>query len=349
MNRIRLVNLLDDFGLGGVQKGLSIFESPAIKAVADCSTCAIAPDAIIAPALDADIIVTHFPPNWQRLAFLVSLRLRNPKARLIHVEHSYTGEWEAAYVPHKARFRLMLTLAFSRVDHVVAVSQGQAQWLAEAARLAPDRLTVIHPYSVQGGLALVPDVERPSIGPLNIGAYGRFHDQKGFDTLIRAFRLIGPHAGIELLLGGFGPDDAMLRSLAGDAPHIRFFGRIDDVASFLGRCQAIAVPSRFEAFGQVANEAREAGRPILVSPVGGLPEQVGEAGVIADCATPESLAAAIRHFCTLNLARMGQAGRDATRGCGAVRASQWAELITGQAARATRNLPRPGASAPRHA
>lgn len=349
MSKIKLVNLLDDFALGGVQKGLSIFESPAIKAVADCSTHAIAPDAIIAPALDADVIVTHFPPNWRRIAFLISLRLRNPKARLIHVEHSYTGEWEDAYVPRKKRFRMMLKLAFSRVDQVVAVSEGQGRWLAQAAGIAPDRLTVIRPYSVQGGLALVPDVERPSIGPLVIGAYGRFHDQKGFDTLIRAFRLIGAEAGIELLLGGFGPDEALLRSLAGDAPHIRFFGQIDDVAGFLGRCQAIAVPSRFEAFGQVANEAREAGRPILVSPVGGLPEQVGDAGMIADCSTPERLAAAIRHFCTLNLARMGQAGRDATRGCGAQRASQWARLITDQAAMIKRHLPKPGASTPRHA
>ncbi len=322
MNRIKLVNLLDDFGLGGVQKGLSIFESPAIKAVADCSTHAIRPDAIIAPALDADIIVTHFPPNWRRIAFLVSLRLRNPKARLVHVEHSYTGEWEDAYVPDKNRFRMMLKLAFSRVDQVIAVSHGQGQWLAEAASIAPHRLSVIHPYSMQGGLALVPDVDRPSIGPLTIGAYGRFHEQKGFDTLIRAFRLIGPDAGIELLLGGFGPDEALFKSLADNAPHIRFFGRIDDVAGFLGRCHAVAVPSRFEAFGQVANEAREAGRSILVSPVGGLPEQVGDAGLVADCATPEQLASAIRHFCTLNLARMGQAGRDATRGCGARRARQ---------------------------
>jgi hypothetical protein len=51
-------------------------------------------------------------------------------------------------------------------------------------------------------------------GRLRIGAYGRFCEQKGFDLLIAAHRA-GAMPGCDLVLGGFGPDEAALRALAG--------------------------------------------------------------------------------------------------------------------------------------
>lgn len=47
-----------------------------------------------------------------------------------------------------------------------------------------------------------------------------------------------------------------------------------DVPDFLSRCDVVAIPSRWEAGGLINIGAREAGRPILVSPVDGLPEQL---------------------------------------------------------------------------
>ena len=68
MSRPRLVNLLDDFALGGVSRGLGVFDAAAVRAVVDPSVVAFKPDAVIAPRCDADVIVTHFPPNWRRIA-----------------------------------------------------------------------------------------------------------------------------------------------------------------------------------------------------------------------------------------------------------------------------------------
>lgn len=327
MTPIRIVHLLDDFALGGVTKGLGVYDDPAFADVAESRTVAIRSDAIVAPRVDADIIVTHFPPNWRRILFLLSLKARNPGARLMHVEHSYSPEWEALHVRHKPRFRLMLKMAFAIVDHVVAVSHGVAEWMTGIGAIKGDRLTIIHPYSGRNGLDRVPDMQRTADGRLVIGAYGRFHECKNFDTLIQAFRLLGDDAPFDLLLGGFGPEQARLIELAGMARNIRFTGRVDDVAAFLSECHVFAVPSRYEAYGQVANEAREAGRPILVSPVGGLPEQVGRGGVIADCSTPESLAGAIAALPGLPLEQMGREGRKATRGCGEERVAHWIKLF----------------------
>ena len=59
------------------------------------------------------------------------------------------------------------------------------------------------------------------------------------------------------------------------------------------------VPSRHEAFGLVATEARMAARPILVADVDGLPEQVGEAGLARPMGTPDEIAAAILELAKL--------------------------------------------------
>ncbi|MDZ3830812.1 MAG: glycosyltransferase family 4 protein [Sphingopyxis sp.] len=327
MTRPRLVNLLDDFALGGVSRGLGIFDSAAVRAVVHPSVVAIRPDAIVAPRLDADIIVTHFPPSWRRLAFLVSLGLRNPQARIIHVEHSYTRAWEAAKVPARRRFRLMLGLSCRMVDQIVCVSQAQARWLEQAARLDPRRIEVIYPFAENRGIddLALPDFQRAA--PLRVGAYGRFHEAKGFDRLIRAWR-DGAMPGTELLIGGFGPQESELRALAASVPGIRFVGRIDDVPAFLAQCDIVAVPSRWEAFGQVATEARQAGRPILVAPVDGLPEQVGSAGMVVDFASLGAVERAFASLDPLRLAVMAREARRATAVAGPIRQREWARLLS---------------------
>lgn len=55
----------------------------------------------------------------------------------------------------------------------------------------------------------------------------------------------------------------------------------------------VVVPSRFEGFGLVALEAMALGRSIIVSDVGGLPEVVGDAGILVPPANPRALAKAI--------------------------------------------------------
>lgn len=324
----RLINLLDDFALGGVSRGLGIFESQPLRQAAHCSVAPISPNATLAPKLEADIIVTHFPPNWRRLAFLASLRLRNPQARIIHVEHSYTRAWEALKVPPQAqhRFRLMLKLALRCVDQVVCVSSGQARWVQEVARFPDSRLKVIHPYAENPGLEGIPLPNLNQSRRLRIGAYGRFHEAKGFDWLIEAYQA-GALPGTELIIGGFGAEEERLRKLAAENPRVVFTGKVRDVAAFLGSCDVIAVPSRWEAYGQVANEAREAGRPILVSPVDGLPEQVGDAGVIINFSSPEAVARTFAKLDSHRLQSMAHAGREATRNCGIQRQQAWADLV----------------------
>ena len=327
MTRTKIVHLLNDFALGGVTRGLAIFECPTLRAQASHSTLAIDPDRLRPPTLDADIIVMHFPPSWRRLVFLLGLRRRNRTARIIHVEHSYSRDWADLHVARPARFGVMLKLAFALVDDVVAVSGAQAAWLRTVSRTAAAKIRVIHPYNRDATLARVVDPVFDPGAPLVIGCYGRLHNAKGFDRLIDAFRCLDIADNMRLIVGGYGADLDLLKHHALGDNRISFVGKVTHPAAFIEQCHIIAVPSRYETYGQVANEAREAGRPILVSTVGGLPEQVGEAGLVVDCTDQDALVAALKGLRDQPLVAMSQAGRAATTHCLTERAGLWAALI----------------------
>lgn len=325
---MRIINLLDDFNLGGVTKGLSVFEDPAIRAAASIETIAVQPDKLRAETFDADMIITHFPPNWRRIPYLASLKRSNPKARLVHVEHSYTENWFLRKVSHPARFQKMLSLALRQYDDVVCVSNAQRDWLAQFSKLPTAGFRTIYPYSTHPGIdELAPPLFNAG-GDLTIGTYGRLHECKGFDRLIRAFQSIGPAAGLKLVIGGAGPDETALKQLAAGAPHIRFVGLVENVADFLSQCDVIAVPSRYESFGQVALEARRAARPLLVSDVDGLPEQVTDCGLIVNCRSQHILMAALSLLKILPLAYLSQNARQSAENAQVESVNGWLNLFS---------------------
>jgi glycosyltransferase involved in cell wall biosynthesis len=321
---LRAVHLLDDLSFGGVTRALAIFDHPALARRMTSNVIAVDPRARVAPALAADVIVIHFTPRWNALPFLAALRLRNRRARIVHVEHSYTGAWADLHVTRPHRFRALLGLWWRACDAVVAVSQGQRAWLEDC--VGRRGLRVIEPWSGTNGLDLVPALARGAQAPLTLAAYGRFAPQKGFDTLIAAMqRLKGQD--VTLLLGGFGPEEAALRALARGLDSVRFVGRVEDVGGFLAQADVVVVPSRWEAFGQVAAESKLAGRPVLLANVDGLPEQAVTPGWIADCTSAQSLAEAIARIDRAGLPAVGARNRAAMAGAEQQRVQAWLALI----------------------
>ncbi|WFF41702.1 glycosyltransferase [Salinicola endophyticus] len=326
MKTLEIVHLVDDVSPGGVMQALAIFEHPAWVGRLRCRVVTVKPDHELAPRLDADVIMTHFPPRWRALPFLASLRLRHRHARLVHIEHSYTRAWAAHHVAHAGRFRMMLNIASRLFDKIVSVSQGQSQWLTEAVGIAPQRVQVVSPWSDVPALQEIPPSDWQGQRPLVVGAYGRFVWLKGFDRLIARFLALDPER-YQLRLGGSGPEEQALRALAGDAPHIHFVGQVDDRADFLAACDLIAVPSRWESFGLVATEARQAARPVLVAGVDGLPEQAAKAGWEVDFDSEQGLSTCLHDLTPPGLVAMGLSARASTQSLVDDRLLRWRELL----------------------
>lgn len=110
----------------------------------------------------------------------------------------------------------------------------------------------------------------------------RLHEQKGFDILLPAsVRWGGRQPQPLVVVAGEGPLRAHLAEQIArlEAP-IRLLGRRSDVADLLNAADVVVLPSRWEARSLVAQEAMQAGRPLVATAVGGLPQLVGEAAVL---------------------------------------------------------------------
>ena len=322
----KILHLLDDAGVGGVTRGLSDHISRLGNGFQH--EIQVVDTAWRLPRrMRADIAVVHFTVNWTKLPFLTALRAQLGGARVALVEHSYTEAYERLRVPRPRRFRTMLKLSYAQADRIIAVSRAQADWLVRAGAVPPGRLVAIPTASDTSALTAVPPVARHD-GPIRLGAYGRYVPQKGFDVLIEAMRLVDPSVAT-LEMRGLGPDFEALRDAAAGLPHVTVGGPVTDLPAYLGGLDAVAIPSRWEAFGLVNAEARAAGRPILAARTDGLVEQTEPAtGILFPSENPIATAAAIRDLATRDLTAMGAHARRSVEGALDATIAGWTALLT---------------------
>lgn len=123
---------------------------------------------------------------------------------------------------------------------------------------------------------------------------GRLVRLKGLESLIRAMQSTKCH----LRICGEGPERRNLERLSqhlGLTDRIDFMGWISEEEKhrMLCECRMFAIPSVHEAYGMVAAEAMSYGKAVIASNTGGLPEVVGNAGVLIPPQDEKALAEAI--------------------------------------------------------
>ncbi|MEM6496167.1 MAG: glycosyltransferase, partial [Pseudomonadota bacterium] len=221
MSKPKVLHLIDDTTAGGVTRVVDhVVTSPELAQNANHHLRVI--DGIRADVRCpwADVIVSHLSVNWRNLPLLLALKLGNPQARLIHVEHSYTEAFVRLNVQRKARFYLLLKVAYRLFDKVAAVSQAQLEWLSRIGAVGARRLTLIRSFVNLSDFEAL----NPAKGSIRvIGAIGRLEHQKGFDNLIRDFRKSN-RSDLELHIYGTGSEKETLKALAQNDSRIVFKG-----------------------------------------------------------------------------------------------------------------------------
>jgi glycosyltransferase involved in cell wall biosynthesis len=104
---------------------------------------------------------------------------------------------------------------------------------------------------------------------------GRLCPEKGVETLISSWKLLGSSAILKIV--GDGPERSRLQSLARNQPRIEFLGQLpkERVLQLLQNAHFTIVPSESEeSFGLGVIEAFACGVPVIASRIGAIPELV---------------------------------------------------------------------------
>ncbi|MDQ1702191.1 MAG: hypothetical protein QOF57_1443 [Frankiaceae bacterium] len=136
---------------------------------------------------------------------------------------------------------------------------------------------------------------RAELGATNrslVLAIGRLAVQKGFDVLAAAADILADETNAPVVaIVGEGPERARL---AGSA--VQLLGARDDVADLIAAADVVVMPSRWEGWPLVAQEALRAGAALVASRVGGLPQLAGDAAAWVPAEDPAELATVLRRL-----------------------------------------------------
>lgn len=212
-------------------------------------------------------------------------------------------------------------------DTLVGRTLMNASWVTAVSRVMLEDVVGMAPY-IRGKASAIHDgLDLPELAPSplpfekpRIVCLGRVVRDKGFDVAVRAMPMLcARFPQIKLVIAGGGPELDSLKRQAeeeGVAGAVEFPGWIapERVPELLNGSTVVWMPSRWrEAFGLVALQGMQMGRPVVASDVGGLPEVVahGETGQLVPKEDSHALAeATARLLDQPELAiRMGTAGR----------------------------------------
>ena len=201
--------------------------------------------------------------------------------------------------------------ALARADAVTAPSQDL---LARAERLGARGQLELVPYGADVEAFDVPEGavqeirERVGVGPddIVVAGIGRLIPVKGFEYLVEAFaEASAGNPRLRLLIVGDGSERAALEERTaslGLRGSVRFAGMAapEEIPAYLAASDLVVVPSvhyggYVDGLPNVALEAMAAGKPLVASRVGGLPQLVreGETGLLVDERDVAGLAEAI--------------------------------------------------------
>jgi glycosyltransferase involved in cell wall biosynthesis len=174
--------------------------------------------------------------------------------------------------------------------------------MIQMERVPPERLVLL-PNGVQAlprgdGRALRADLGIASEDPV-VGTVCIIRSEKALDVLVRAAALLARCIpSLRVLIAGTGPDRERVEAVTdqlGLSDRVHFTGARNDVRDVLAAIDVAVICSDYEGSPRSILEFMDAGKPIVATKVGGIPEAIedGVHGLLVPPRDEAALAAAI--------------------------------------------------------
>ncbi len=229
--------------------------------------------------LEPDVVDFHY--RWARSYTNAVLRFEGPK---VFTWHNSFGEGEGIVKTLSRWNDTLFARHIGEFERVVCVSEFVKNDLA--SRGFPREKLIAVPNGVE-----VP--QNPTREGDFILFIGRLVKTKGLSYLLEAMTRMNTR----LVICGTGPELDRLKRKAkelGVSERTDFMGRVTEEVKQdkLASCRVFVFPSTWESYGIAAAEAMSYGKPVVATDVGGLPEVVGDAGLLVVPRNPSAIAAA---------------------------------------------------------
>jgi glycosyltransferase involved in cell wall biosynthesis len=243
-----------------------------------------------------------------RLAALM-FNVTRPRRRRCIVLHTFHGHVFTGYFSGTASWliRMVERLLGTVTDRVITISPSQRRDIVEQFRIVALDRTAVVPLGLHLDplLTLPADDERVrasfgiSASDFVVGFIGRFVPIKDLQTLVTAFAAAHQRlGGMWLMLAGDGPSRSSVESAvraAGVADRVRFLGWVEDLPKFYSTLDVCALSSLNEGTPVALIEAMAAGKAVVATRVGGVPDLVddGRTGMLVDAGDSDALSKAL--------------------------------------------------------
>jgi glycosyltransferase involved in cell wall biosynthesis len=219
--------------------------------------------------VEYDVVISMM--NYVNICAVAANIMAGNPARLILVEqNTISRTFQKLNYRQRAVRRTLTQFLYPQADYVTAVSQGAALDLEELTGLNDVR-TIYNPISVVSDFSSLksPESIHPWFGKSDsvvLGA-GLLTEQKGFPTLIRAFRHIRDEGrACRLIIIGEREEKDKLEALIRDLNLenvVSLPGFADNPYEYMRAADVFALSSRWEGFGNVLVEAMACGTPVV--------------------------------------------------------------------------------------
>ncbi len=203
---------------------------------------------------------------------------------VVHDAVPHTGENYA--VRH-----LMIKHDVRQADALITLSEAVRRQVIEAYRYPADRIWTSSMGPFRYGRTGLAAPRHLAAAPHRLLFFGRLRPYKGLDNLIEAMRLL-ERRHFPVTLSVVGEGTAELPGLPANVRIERRWVPESEIGQLFTDVDLVVLPYREASQSGVIPIAHHFGVPTVVTPLGGLPEQLGfgEKGFIAEGFSPEALA-----------------------------------------------------------